>query len=301
MSGVKRPSPDLRRRSIINQAEKLLEQEGLASMPVDIEALAETRGILIQAKPDTDPGVSGMLLRYGDEFGILYATHVRSVGYQRFSIAHELGHYFLEGHAEILLPKPGTKHLSRAGFAADDPYEREADYFASGLLMPTDLFLREQRRRNDGLDAILEIAELCQSSITATAIRYADLSKSAVTVIVSVGEIVEFAFLSEGVKELKNITWIRKGSAVPRGSLTARLNADAGAVRGGEQRSDEVDVSIWLGGDRSVPGREEVLGLGAYGKTLTVLTFATRDETYGGDEVDDEEDLVDRWTPRFRR
>ena len=58
MSGVKRPSPDLRRRSIINQAEKLLEEEGLASLPVDLEALAETRGILIKAKQDTEPGVS---------------------------------------------------------------------------------------------------------------------------------------------------------------------------------------------------------------------------------------------------
>ncbi len=301
MSGAKRPSPDLRRRSIINQAEKLLEEEGLASLPVDLEALAETRGITVQAKPDTAPGVSGMLLRYGDEFGILYATHILSIGYQRFSIAHELGHYFLDGHAEILVPTPGSHHSSRAGFATDDPYEREADYFASGLLMPTDLFLQEQRRRDDGLDAIIEIAELCQSSITATAIRYADLSKSAVAAIVSTGNTVEFAFLSEGVKELKNITWIRKGSAVPGESLTARFNADASLLRTGARRDDDVDVSIWLGGDRSVMGREEVLGLGAYGKTLTILTFTVRDETYGDDGEGEEEDLVEHWTPRFRR
>ncbi|MGB8741579.1 MAG: hypothetical protein WCD52_15455, partial [Xanthobacteraceae bacterium] len=33
--------------------------------------------------------------RHGNAFGILYATHVPSEGFQRFSVGHELGHYFL--------------------------------------------------------------------------------------------------------------------------------------------------------------------------------------------------------------
>src|SRR5689334_10120860 len=132
MSGVKPKHPDLRRRSIINQAEKILEEEGLTSLPIDLEALAASRDIILQPKPDAAAGVSGMLLRYGDTFGILYATHIRSIGYQRFSIAHEMGHYFLEGHAEQLLPSADSVHSSHAGFASDDLIEREADYFASG-------------------------------------------------------------------------------------------------------------------------------------------------------------------------
>jgi hypothetical protein len=56
----------------------------------------------------------------------------------------------------------------------------------------------------------------------------------------------------------------------------------------------------WLGGARSVPAIEEVIGLGRYGKTLTALTCRSiGDETYGEDE-DSEEDLVRQWTPRFR-
>lgn len=203
MTGVKPKHPDLRRRSIINQAERILEEEGLNTLPVDLEALAAPRDILLQAKPDAAAGVSGMLLRHGNAFAILYATHIQSVGYQCFSIAHEFGHYFLGGHAEHLLPTPGSVHESRAGFASDDIIEREADYFASGLLMPTAPFEREMRRRDDGLDAIVELSDLCQSSLTATAIRYADLSRGAVAVIVSSGNRVEFAILSEGIKSLK--------------------------------------------------------------------------------------------------
>jgi Zn-dependent peptidase ImmA (M78 family) len=41
-----------------------------------------------------------MLLRHGNAFGILYATHIPSEGFQRFSIGHELGHYFIASSGE---------------------------------------------------------------------------------------------------------------------------------------------------------------------------------------------------------
>jgi Zn-dependent peptidase ImmA (M78 family) len=75
-------------------------------------------------------GVSGMLLRHGNNFGIVYATNIRSQGFQRFSISHELGHYFLPGHVDQILTE--GVHVSRAGFITADPYELEADHFAAG-------------------------------------------------------------------------------------------------------------------------------------------------------------------------
>jgi hypothetical protein len=62
----------------------------------------------------------------------------------------------------------------------------------------------------------------------------------------------------------------------------------------------EIDIMDWLGGVRSADATEEVIGLGRYGKTLTVLTCPSiRDETYSKDE-DSEEELIERWTARFR-
>lgn len=54
---------------------------------------------------------------------------------------------------------------------------------------------------------------------------------------------------------------------------------------------NEIDVMDWLGGTRSVVVTEEVIGLGRYGKTLTVLSS----ESIGciGEE-DDDADLVER-------
>ena len=73
-----------------------------------------------------------MLLRRGNTFGIAYATHINSIGFQNFSVAHELGHYFLPGHVEAVLANDDV-HDSRAGFASGDRYEMEAEHFAATL------------------------------------------------------------------------------------------------------------------------------------------------------------------------
>src|SRR5271168_3054036 len=110
-------------------AETFLRDEGITTLPVDPFAIAASRDIDVKPKPDTAGGVSGMLLRHGDAFGILYATDIASEGFQRFSVAHELGHYFLDGHIDHVLPKDGV-HTSYAGFVSADPYGLEADQFA---------------------------------------------------------------------------------------------------------------------------------------------------------------------------
>ena len=51
-------------------AEALLREEGITSLPVDPFALAAGRDITVEGKPEAHDGVSGMLLRHGNSFGI---------------------------------------------------------------------------------------------------------------------------------------------------------------------------------------------------------------------------------------
>jgi hypothetical protein len=242
-----------------------------------------------------------MLLRHGDVFGILYATHIPSEGFQRFSVGHELGHYFLDGHIDHILPKDGI-HESHAGFVSADPYELEADQFAAGLLMPSVPFKRALARRDPGLEIVESLATLCRTSLTATAIRYAELTDDAVAIIISTGPTIDFCRLSDAIKALPQLTWLRKGTPIPRDTATAKFNANSERVANSHRTDAEIDIMDWLGGTRSVRATEQVVGLGRYGKTLTVLTCPTvQDATYQEDEGDDEERLTERWTPRFHR
>lgn len=295
-------SRPLRLQMAQQRAQNLLREMGINELPINPLAIAASRNIVVEAKPDTAPGVSGMLLRHGNTFGILYATHINSEGFQRFSIAHELGHYFLDGHIDHILPEDGA-HASHAGFVSGDPYELEADQFAAGLLMPTTPFRRALGKHNPGLAAVESVAAVCRTSLTATAIRYAELSEDAVAVILSTGQTVDFCRLSDSMKTLRNITWLRKGMPVPRGTITARLNADSAHVRTADRDEDDIDICDWLGGNRSIEATEEAIGLGSYGKTLTVISCpAFVEETFRDeDDEDDDEDLIESWTPRFRR
>lgn len=282
------------------QAEAFLKESGIDQLPVDPIAIAESHDIVVEPKADAAPGVSGMLLRYGNAFGILYATYVASEGFQRFSVGHELGHYFLDGHIDHVL-KDGI-HASYAGFVSADPYELEADSFAAGLLMPASPFQRALRGRAPGLSTVESVAGLCRTSLTATAIRYAELSGDAVAVVVSTGATVDFCRLSDGMKSLRELTWLKKGSPVPADTATGRFNRDVRRVAAADRLDADIDVMNWLGGVRSVRATEEVIGLGSYGKTLTVLTCPSlEDETFRDEDDEDEATVIDRWTPRFRR
>ncbi|HDR9017861.1 ImmA/IrrE family metallo-endopeptidase [Burkholderia multivorans] len=290
----------LRLKLAKQRGEAVLADEKITDLPVDPFAIAQKYDIVVQAKPDTESGVSGMLLRHGNAFGILYASDIPNEGFQRFSVAHELGHYFLEGHIDHVLPNDGI-HASHAGFSSGDSYEQEADNFAVGLLMPTKPFRKLMGRARLGLADIESAREACRTSLTSTAIRYAELTDDAIAVILSTGRVIDYCLLSEAMKSLPDLTWLKRGSPVPTNTVTARFNADGSRVARAERDEEEIDVLDWLGGKRSSIVKEEVIGLGRYGKTLTVLSSRKIGQEAYADEGDDEEDLVERWTPRFKK
>ena len=267
---------------------------------IDPEEIATRKDILVKGKPDTAPGVSGMLVKAGDQFGIMYATNIRSKGFQKFSIAHEIGHYCIDGHVEALL-ESGT-HFSHAGFVSADPFEQEADYFAAALLMPEMPFKKALDRHETGFAAVEALRKECETSLTATAIRYATLTRDGVAIILSIGKTIDYCFMSDGLKAAKGISWIWKGSPVPLNTLTSSFNALAENVQLG--RNDEGDgrLNDWMGGDKVYRIREEVVGLGQYGRTLTIFSCAALNADQGYDEGDeeDEDELIEKWTPRFR-
>lgn len=297
MTGKPKPA----RRTVAEAAANaVLRQMNVEGLWVDPEAIAASKGILVRAKPDTAAGVSGMLLKSGDNFGIMYATNIPNRGFQRFSIAHELGHYFIEGHPEALLTT--GVHQSRAGFVSSDPLEQEADHFAAALLMPEAPFKKAIGDHDAGLACVEELRKGCETSLTATAIRYCALTSDGVAVICTTGDAIDWCFMSDGLKQAKGLTFLRKGIGVPPGTVTAQFNASPDNIRTGQRDEGERRLSDWMGGERSYRITEEVVGLGQYGRTLTILTckaLSLRSET--DTDEDDEEALIESWTPRFRK
>ena len=280
------------------EAEELLKELGVTSLPVDPFDIAERLGIALKAMPANAGGASGMLLHANGQFGIGYPTHIDSDGFKLFSVGHEIGHYRLPGHVDAVVDATG-RHLSRAGFQSDDRYEREADHFASALLMPTGPFSAELRRCGDGLAAIETLSRRCGTSLEATALRYAQCARDPVAIIRSAGRAIDYAFMSRALEDFPHLDWIRKGTALASDTVTFRFNANSENVRIAARDKGTSALQDWLGGPHRQTVVEEVIGLGSYGKTLTVLTgMEPPDEV---EDEDDDDELEEAWIPRFRR
>jgi len=270
---------------------------GIATLPIDPKALAVQTGIEVAAKPASQAGVSGMLIRVGNQFAIAYATHLENEGFENFSVGHELGHYYLPGHMDAVLPSGNGIHESRAGYASADRYEKEADGFSAGLLMPRHLFFPALEHAGTGLVAIESLAALCKTSLHATAIRYTQCTREPMAIIISKGKQIDHCFMSTSLQDTPGVEWIRKRDFVPQGTPTSAFNVDASKVSRGARGEGTSNFQDWFGGTRRVEIAEEVVGLGRYGRTLTVLHSIDLPEP---EDDDEEQRLIDSWTPKFR-
>jgi hypothetical protein len=187
--------------------------------------------------------------------------------------------------------------MSRANFTQNTSIELEADHFASGLLLPHYLTRKLLSNRQIGLDGILKLAETAHCSITAAAIRAAECGAYPMAIIVSKGNKIVYAFTSNSFKTLGKLAFLRKGVPLPIGA-TRRFNADSGNVLRAERAVGETDLATWFDGPSKITLDEEVIGLGKYGYTLTVLTSeALPDDPL--DAEDEDSELEKSWTPRF--
>ena len=246
-------------------------------------------------------GVSGALIFMEPKPLLIYSTEHQNVGFENFSIAHELGHYCLPDHPDEIL-RNGGQHFSRAGFSEGSlSIELEADHFAAGLLMPDFLVRKLIDSSEVGLESIRELAELAQVSLTAAAIRAAQCARYPLCIVVSEADTVRYAFPSDSFKDLGKNIFLRKGAKLPSNSTTARFNADASNVAAGRQTTGDCRLRDWFSTDRNPALDEQVVGLGSYGLTLTVLSSEALAIDTDQDDEDEDAALEESWTPKFAR
>lgn len=93
----------------------------------------------------------------------------------RFSISHELGHFFIDHHHQSL--RNGARpHRSLNEFRSHRQIEREADAFAASLLMPTHYAKPIINKDELSMDRIEEIARYFGVSMVSASIRSVRLS-----------------------------------------------------------------------------------------------------------------------------
>lgn len=151
---------------IENLSVKALNAVGCKNPPVPVEEIAKKFGLTV-FEFDFPNNISGVLKTQEKVIGVNKNHHsIR----RRFSVAHELGHFLL-GH------EPG-----RDGKIIDDDsekpisFEREANLFASFLLMPSEWIKKRWKEKKINEQTIKELSNEFNVSAQALTIRILELN-----------------------------------------------------------------------------------------------------------------------------
>lgn len=124
---------------VVNQ---VLAKYNITKCPAkELMRIMQNEQIHFYKKPVEDINFDGLLTKnINDEFCIYINTRIDYSPRHNFTIAHELGHYFLRHELQN-----GSLICDRCSISEDitdnNDIEQEANYFAASLLMPKEMFL----------------------------------------------------------------------------------------------------------------------------------------------------------------
>lgn len=166
-------------KKIEKVATDLLMSVGVKELPVPVEKVAQLRGL--QVRPyDLGEDVSGMLVIDAGN-GTIGFNPLDSKVRQRFTIAHELGHYELhKTDTGVFIDTDfRVEFRNERSSSGEDKKEREANAFAAALLMPQKLLIKEIANHDYDLteeDSMRDLAKIFHVSVLAMTYRLANLN-----------------------------------------------------------------------------------------------------------------------------
>jgi len=265
----------LSRRDNVAELADAVAAEHCPGAPVDPEVMARAKRITTSFGEYGD-SFDGMLEHRAGRFHIF--CNLDRVGRAdsprgRFTLAHELGHYYIDKHRNALAAGRAPAHRSRCDYESQNLAEQEADHFAANLLLPPSLFAAKARAAAVGLEGIISLARQFGTSLTATAIRYAAADISPCAIVKWDWNRYAWKWLSSSAFAARYRRTVEAPEKLPPDSPTARaLAGERPGERGYHQAG--TTASAWF--PRVKPGEfrdlifiEQAIPLGRFG----VLTF----------------------------
>jgi len=158
-------------QEIHNLVNKILNDLNINSIPIPIEDIVNKYNIRISKAPSEE--FSGILIRKENR-ALIGINDEEPINRQRFSIAHELGHFLLHKNKFAFVDYREKKDV-----LIHNHKEREANIFAAAILMPEKPLkddLKEKKYEITEYD-VQELAHKYQVSYQAMQIRLINLGK----------------------------------------------------------------------------------------------------------------------------
>jgi len=266
------------------EGEEVATTYGFQEPPVDPFAIANEERTLIElAEDDFGTAFDGRIKFVGPRFLICCNTRYNSWPHKGerhtkvvFTLAHELGHFFIPAHRTYLVSSK-KPHGSFTEFTADPLVEQQADYFATGLLMPRGIFRPRINRSNfPARSDIQEVRRHFHVSLTGMLVRWCQLSDFPCVVIGVKGGRIAFGWVSEQLRS-RGIFQLRRGQPAVGRDVQRFISCDPSV---GEYREESGSGAMrnWLDYDSTRLLTEEHYFAVPHTGTVWVLAFCDENE-----------------------
>lgn len=236
----------------------------LVHEPSDLFEIAARLGLEVR-EVDAD-GFDGALIR-AREIPLGAVVIRRSMperGRKYFTVAHEIGHFLLPGHDQTELVCTRSD-VGNWGDRSKET-EREADEFAAELLMPSLPVQAIIRSAAPSLQLIEGIARRFQTSLSAAAWRYCDLTNERCAIVWSTRGQIQWSKCSDAFGYS-----LPKGTSIHTDTFASRCFARARVPR----QAQATPASIWITSSDLSDSRiwEQSKALPAYDSVISLLCF----------------------------
>lgn len=271
------------REAALAKGEEIAKANGFAKGPVDpFLVVASERGQVHAEGDDFRDAFDGRLSFHNGRFLLIFNTRYNAWSRNgthhpkvRFTVAHELGHYFLDRHREFLVNRR-LPIESFTEFESQREVERQADAFAAGLLMPRYLVAPVINADTEAtVESVKMAAAQFDVSLTSMMVRWTQLSDfPCATLCVRDGRI-QWGFVSEAFRNCR--LWKAKRSVAINGRDAKAFLAEdpsCGVFREGRGTGRAAD---WLEGDSDPVDVQEAYLAIPYSRCM--LVFLTAEES----------------------
>lgn len=259
---------------------------------INVKDIAMVRGAFVRERPLE--GSEARLVRKGSLGIITVNSRIPEEGRKRFAIAHDLGHFELHSASQLIVCAEEDMFV----WNENKSQEIEANEFASNILMPEEIFRRYITPGRPNLDTVKELSSEFRTTLTATALRYVQLSIEPCAVVVSKDAVIK---------------WYKKSTSFNfhvkvREKLSPSTHAfDFYDGVNMPAQPQKAPAYAWLSGnfDEDAEIFEHSMALASYGVVISLLWVcdAIRSASRMYDDYDEEPefDLTNPFTPDGKR
>lgn len=268
----------------LRQGEEIASVMEISSAPIDLLKIIDSEPNLYAEGADFGDTFDGCLEYVRPRFLLAYNTKYdqwKHTGNHhpkvRFTIGHELGHYYLDDHRQYLL-QGGKSHLCFTEFQSDPYVEQQADCFSAGLLMPSFLLAPHVNKKPEPTYGIIkDTAREFEVSITSMMVRWTLLSDfPCATISVSSASQINWGWVSEGFKRVKGYC-VRRNEKVLSGDAQKFLSINPNFLNYREGQGLGM-AHQWIDFDHSNISVQEFYVVIPYTHQMLVFITTTEDE-----------------------